>query len=677
MSKRMKSIVIALSVCATAFLASSPALGVGSELHLVKDINAGASCTVMMVTGPCGGVADQFRATAVGSTLFFTANDGLSGLELWKTDGSQSGTVLVKDINPGTNCDNFGVNGPCGSGITNLTAVGSVLYFAADNGTNGSELWKSDGTTSGTVMVADVYPGSCTINGASGPCSSRPSKLTAVGSNLFFGAVDATHGNELWKSDGTNSGTVLVKEINTATGCTDSGSVGPCYGLDSTTFPFKAVGNTMYFPANNGTDGFELWKSDGTTSGTVMVKDINTSTSCNNSGCSGFTGELEAVGNTLYFSADDGVNGSELWKSDGTNSGTVMIKDVDPSQACDFGGRPGPCGGVSGNVFILGTTVLFKGSDGVNGYELWKSDGTSSGTVMVKNINTGASCTSFGRTSPCGGFSMMNAGNAIVAGSYFFFLGDDGANGTELWKSDGTTAGTVMVKDINTGASCTSFGVTGPCGGVTAGPGSAVVAGNTYYFTANDGTYGNELWMSDGTSAGTVMIKDINTGLACTSFGTTGPCGGITTIRDAKFAVGNSVYFQADDGTTGTELWAFNGNGNGSSPSSSSSSTSPTTTTIASNSSSATTVPAVTTTTTTIPSITKSSITSSSIAKIANIAVPAGAKVALKVSSSSSKICKVSGGTVKKLKPGNCVVTVTVTPKKGKSKSATAKMAFK
>jgi ELWxxDGT repeat protein len=98
----------------------------------------------------------------------------------------------------------------------------------------------------------------------------------------------------LWKSDGTALGTVMVKDIYSG-----SGSGTP----DSLT----AVGNTLYFRADDGTNGVELWKSDGTASGTVMVKDIRSG-----SGSSSLT-DLTAVGNTLYFTANDGTNGIELY----------------------------------------------------------------------------------------------------------------------------------------------------------------------------------------------------------------------------------------------------------------------------------------------------------------------------------------------------------------------------
>ena len=82
--------------------------------------------------------------------MYFIANDGIHGKELWKTDGTLSGTVMVKDINTGS-----------GDGaIYCLESVNNVLYFRGDDGTNGNELWKSDGTTSGTIMVKDINSGS-------------------------------------------------------------------------------------------------------------------------------------------------------------------------------------------------------------------------------------------------------------------------------------------------------------------------------------------------------------------------------------------------------------------------------------------------------------------------------------------------------------------------------------
>src|SRR5262249_30063474 len=136
-------------------------------------------------------------------------------------------------------------------------------------------------------------------------------------------------------------------------------------------FPLiTAVGSTVFFKANDGRTGFELWKSDGTAGKTELVKDINTSFP----GASSYPSQLTDVNGTLFFSAtDDGVHG-ELWKSDGTAHGTVKVKDINAFNLANVNG-----------------TLFFAGFDGVNGEELWKSDGTESGTVLVKDINLGSS----------------------------------------------------------------------------------------------------------------------------------------------------------------------------------------------------------------------------------------------------------------------------------------------
>jgi ELWxxDGT repeat protein len=187
--------------------------------------------------------------TNVNGTLFFQADDGTSGYELWKSDGTSTGTVLVKDIRPG----------PSSSFPFGLTNVNGTLFFHANDGTNGDELWKSDGTSTGTVLVKDIRPG---------PSDSFPSGLTNVNGTLFFEANDGTSGYELWKSDGTSTGTVLVNDIFS----------GPA---SSNPYLLTNVNGTLFFRANDGTNGVELWATDewpptitsvtGPTAGTYIV----------------------------------------------------------------------------------------------------------------------------------------------------------------------------------------------------------------------------------------------------------------------------------------------------------------------------------------------------------------------------------------------------------------------
>ena len=115
--------------------------------------------------------------------------------EIEYTGGMIETAIMVKDI----------VNGSSGSYPNYLATIGNTLYFSANDGSSGSELWKSDGTDAGTVMVKDIRPGGT---------SSIPISLTVVGNTLYFSANDGNTGRELWKSDGTNAGTMRVKDIN-------------------------------------------------------------------------------------------------------------------------------------------------------------------------------------------------------------------------------------------------------------------------------------------------------------------------------------------------------------------------------------------------------------------------------------------------------------------------------
>jgi ELWxxDGT repeat protein len=179
--------------------------------------------------------------TNVNGVIFFRANDGSTGTELWKTDGTGAGTTIVKDIAAG--------NTPIGF----LTNVNGTLFFNASNGNalNGSELWKSDGTDAGTVMVKDIFTGTS---------GSNPYYLMNINGTLLFQANDGSNGVELWKSDGTSAGTVML-EIRSGT----NGSYPSA---------FTNVNGTLFFQADNGNNGVELWKYSTIVSGVRNHTDI-------------------------------------------------------------------------------------------------------------------------------------------------------------------------------------------------------------------------------------------------------------------------------------------------------------------------------------------------------------------------------------------------------------------
>jgi ELWxxDGT repeat protein len=381
--------------------------------------------------------SDPAEFVNAGGVVFFRADDGTNGPELWKTDGTTAGTMMVKDIAPAA----------AGSNPQYLTAVGDTLFFAADDGTGGVELWKSDGTPGGTVMVKDINPGG----------SSSPAELINVGGTLYFRADDGG-GAELWKSDGTTLGTVMVMDIHPAAGSN------PNY--------LTNVGGKLFFGADDGTNGSELWMHDPGTSSTALVKDINPGSG---SSFPGFFGAMADVGGTLLFSASDPANGFELWKSDGTGPGTMIVKDI----------RGGPGNSFPFEMANVGGTLFFTANDGANGFELWKSNGTLAGTTLVADINP------LGDSGPSD-FANLNG--------TLFFRANNGTLGVELWSSDGTPGGTAIVLDINPAGSSTPLYLTNVNG--------------TLYFRATRAADGTELWKSDGSPGGTSLAMDIAPGAA-------------------------------------------------------------------------------------------------------------------------------------------------------------------
>lgn len=452
--------------------------GTSAGTVLVKDIIAGASGG-FTTTGQWGPTYYPFTVVwQNGSNFYFRAVDFLSSgsdnIELWKSDGTAAGTVMVKDICPGNTS----------SQPIDFKAINGTLYFTANDGTSGRELWKTDGTSAGTVLVKDIIagnPGGFTTTGQWGPSAYTFSVVWQNGSNFYFNAVDnlSSSGDnvELWKSDGTSGGTVRVKDINPGT----TGS----FPID-----FADVNGTLYFTADDGASGRELWKTDGTSGGTVMVKDIVPG----NIGGFSVTGQwgLQAYnfsvawvsGSTFYFTADNNPSSSgddvELWKSDGTSAGTMMLKDINPGQP---GSWPQDFKNINGTIF-------FVADNGTAGRELWKSDGTVAGTQFVKDILPGNQ----------GGFTLAaqyayntyNFYPAFMVNNEFFFPANDYAtvpnggaydNNPELWKSDGTTGGTSKVLEIYPSATIGSY------------PAEFATALGKVFFTAQDPVNGRELWV--------------------------------------------------------------------------------------------------------------------------------------------------------------------------------------
>jgi ELWxxDGT repeat protein len=425
-----------------------------------------ASGTAPAVVGPAAGSVALVRdidpsgaSNPTGLAAFrghvaFSARDDSHGREPWITTSTSA--KRLRDIVAGT-----GSSTP-----RDFTAVGSTLYFSANDGVHGRELWRTDGTTAGTHMVKDVRPGSR---------GSSIGSLIRFDGKLFFAANDGVHGSELWKSDGTAGGTRVVKDIQ-------PGHDSAVFGSSGFPSSWVVMGGRLYFDAHR--DFGELWRTDGTAGGTSRVK-----------GRIVIDGSIAATSARLYFmgSPDDGgcaLAGPFFYTSDGTATGTRELHAA-----------PDP----EGSVVTLDGKAYFGANGEAPFRRLFRSSGTNATTARVLPKVA------------------LDDFEDIVRSHGRIFVSQDGA----LAISDGTGAGTHLLGDPSLGWRASV---------------DVVAVGGTWFFPAGDGSE-RELWQSNGTKVGTIMVDDINPG------GTDG----VTSL----VASGGSVWFTANDGTHGRELYRF------------------------------------------------------------------------------------------------------------------------
>lgn len=289
-----------------------------------------------------------------------------------------------------------------------------------------------------------------------------------------------------------------------------------------------------------------LFAGNGWTFSSSMVKDLNTSGPNQSSD----PGSIKVIGDVAYFSADDGIHGSELWITNGTEAGTLLFKDI----------IPGPSGSYPFNFTPLGSYIYFVIQSSPYpdpGAEIWRTDGTSEGTEFVAGgFRAVGSIVSFNNSLVFAAFnndsyaqlwrSDGTASGTILlgpqvdpyapltpVGNYLYFGGFKESGGHELWRTDGTAEGTAQVADIQKGK-------------LSSYPGYFRTFGNLLLFIADDGIHGRELWSSDATTARTRLVKDIFPG-----------ADGSNVEPGKRFR--GLLYFAADDGIHGKELWQTNG----------------------------------------------------------------------------------------------------------------------
>ncbi|HXU34026.1 MAG TPA: ELWxxDGT repeat protein [Thermoanaerobaculia bacterium] len=506
-------------------------------------------------------------------TLFAATVPGL-GEELWRTDGTAAGTFLLGDANPGDESAH----------PVFLGDLGGEAYYSECDAAAGCELWATDGAAGSLRRVADLTPG---------PESSDLMAVGVAGGRLWFKAFNTVGGSKLWTID--------------AAGTLDSiATLGA--GGDFRT-PFASVGPLAVFGADLGEGlGTELAVSDGTSAGTQTLRDLL------GRDASSFPDQLTPAAGRVLFTATDDTHGNEVWRTDGTGAGTGLVADLTPAGApydgasflaptatgvalqapdgsirhararaggIDFLFRPDGEFPGAGFGFRRGGKAHFIVSAGdfpQSTLELWQVDGRPTGSRELAEIArfrpvvgyqvTVAADPAGGRAfllpvntdgkvgdifdglwitdgtlagtrravpEPCAPCSEVRAGDAIVGpgGQFFYVIVDIVGRFAQLWVSDGTPAGT---KKLHEGP--------GPLDGGEIR--SLARLGSRVIFSAFDFARGQELWVSDGTAGGTRPLSDLRPGPLSSS-------------PAQLVSVGGRVYFSADDGKTGRELWATDG----------------------------------------------------------------------------------------------------------------------
>ncbi len=476
---------------------------------------------------------------------FFLVTPTPGTAELWVTDATTAGTMKLDTFSQALEL--------YGSASADALLFGASRDLQPQTQTS---LWTSRGTVQSTTPLT-------VVEGA----GSEPHELRRAGSRIAFlacgdevgmwgagahdaeilkegsvdclGSTDAFHpfmsagGHaffqfwgraELWATEGTASSTRKLLE-----------GVGEIVDIASWGDD-AAVWTTQVLP--NDSRETSLWRSDGTSAGTVRLFDLPTGTQSPSS--------TVDIGGVLYFRANS--PDVQIFRTDGTAAGLRKLTNA-----------PGGENLVAEPEFTrVGAFVFFAGTSGI-----WRTNGTAAGTSLVVPIAQGGSVSwlheqggalLFGRTeagvttlwrtqgtpgttqqvapiAPAGPQFFLDRRAVVSFDGLLYFAADDGAHGVELWRTDGTTAGTVLVRDIGIGP-------------VSGNPRHLVVANGLIYFTADDTFTGSELWVSDGTSAGTHLLQDIAPQAA-------------SSAPAELTVVGDLIYFSADDGVTGRELWAL------------------------------------------------------------------------------------------------------------------------
>lgn len=501
--------------------------GTGAGTRMLRDIN------------PTGS-SDPLYFAEFGGLVYFVAADesrqanvaqALPGQEIWRTDGSPEGTVRVIDF---ADLESEGFP-------SELTVMGNHIYFASDAFGLGDELWRTDGTAEGTEMVKDI---------STAEYGSLPEQLTAAGNTLFFTADDGVHGRELWRSGGAAGTTAMVADID------------PDGTWDI--FEITAFGTDVLFWVRDPATGWHLWRSDGTADGTAPIHSMGFDSARRR------PGTIFVHNGTIYFAGWDETFAWEAWKSDGTPAGAARLTTTNGSaNAAPSSFTAGP-GGIyfrmsnaeeRQRLYVSGgspeTTKIVASSltadqrvenpllalDGrllcwVRGEsgdpdEVWSITGPDAeltpNVPLLRNLATGK--VNYGVWDGAAYLSSSGPPNAAMR-----FSDRD----TELWRTDGSPAGTYEVKDINYRT-------------LESLPQRFRPLGDRMAFTASSAEFGGELWTTDGTRSGTALLADLTPGIADSEMSAIEP-----------FLSGLIFSLEVQDGTFA--LWYTDGTSEGTGP---------------------------------------------------------------------------------------------------------------
>lgn len=446
-------------------------------------------------------VSGNLEIAEAGGRFLFSAEDDEHGAELWVSDGRASGTALLKNIHPDNHSEG-----------SLARRIGDAIFFRARSEANGLEPWVID---AGGLHVIDVRKGET---------SSHPRLFTEVNGRLLFVSNPVLyHPDGFSVTDGTALHSILLydftaqwqndlasfpvagdraflfgwgmgEEVWTTDGTYESTQRGTALPSVDGDYDPVAANGVVFFVADDA-----LWRTDGTPSGTyALASNVQ---------------QIHATPSRVFFVAHGNAHGVELWVSDGTLAGTHVVKDIRPGRDDAFPYYYDDFG----TVFqALGDGIVFAANDGVHGVEPWFSDGTETGTYLLRDVAPGEASSMLPR---------FDREGTASAGGFAYFVADDGVRGRELWRTDGVS--TVLARDIAPGRASSS-------------PIRMRAIGDGVYFSADDGVHGRELWWSS--LAGTHLVADVAPGTAASQ-----PHD--MTERDGW------IYFFAMTEETGDELW--------------------------------------------------------------------------------------------------------------------------